>query len=921
MAAEIVCAATGVINPLLGKLTQLVGEEYKKLSGVRKQASFLKAELSAMQALLDRLELMDKLDSSTKDWRDYVREMSYDMENCIDDYIHDLEGAAGKPGFVRKMAQRLRRLGRRHQIANRIEELKVLAADANSRRERYKFNDCIHSSSEDVVVDPRLSAMYTEAAGLVGIDEPREELVRKLSESEKMIKVVSIVGFGGLGKTTLAKQVYDQIGGQFQCKAFVSVSQRPDMASLLSHLQLKLGVEEYSRAHQVGQGDIIDSIREYLKHKRYLIVVDDLWDQPAWNIIRCVFPEGDNGGTVIVTTRVEDVAYRACHDLHGHVYRMKPLGIKESERLFFNRVFRSEDSGCASQYAEVSAQILKKCGGLPLAIITIASLLETHQARSRSDWERIANSLGSNFAADPTLEGMRNILNLSYIHLPPRLRVCFLYLGLYPEDREVERDDLARQWVAEGFISSVSGLDLEDVAKSYFNELINRSMIQPGRVRDGEVFSCRVHDMMLDLILRKCAEVNFLNAAYSYAEMEGMHTCKYKVRRLSLNLRAGGASATPGSTLATSLSQVRSFAQFGKSIYPPPVEYFKHIRVLVFKVAGSWTTNLTAIGHLFQLRYLKFSAYSVELPAEIRGLVHLNTLEMECESVARISPDIVHLPNLFHLTLPSNMGLPEGMRNMTSLRTLDCSNMLESSPEDIKGLGELTNLRELSICLSRLFIYSPLVVEGVDALVSSIGKLRELRHLDLHYGGQRYGGQLESLADPPPLIEEINLPRWKFLRVPKWIGELSCLRFLSLRIAHASTDEVRLLGELPCLIYASFCVLCVPNDMVVIGDGSFPVLEKLSFVSPWNIMEFLVFQAGAMPKLRLLALEVQLQQWGGVTPAGMHHLLGLQHVSVRIKRTDDEIGGQGERVLPDVECLFRNALQAHPRQPTLVVFK
>ncbi|XBI43422.1 hypothetical protein VPH35_108193 [Triticum aestivum] len=128
-------ATMGVMNPLLDKLTNLLSEEYRMLTGVRKQASFLKDELSAMKALLDKKELMDELDPSTKNWRDHIREMSYDMENCIDDFIHNIEGAVAKKGFVRKMAQRLRRLGRRHQIASRIEELKVLAMEASARRE------------------------------------------------------------------------------------------------------------------------------------------------------------------------------------------------------------------------------------------------------------------------------------------------------------------------------------------------------------------------------------------------------------------------------------------------------------------------------------------------------------------------------------------------------------------------------------------------------------------------------------------------------------------------------------------------------------------------------------------------------------------------------------------------------------------
>ncbi|XP_037449807.1 disease resistance protein RGA5-like [Triticum dicoccoides] len=530
-------ATTGVLNPLLGKLGQLLGEEYKKLTGVRKQASFLKDELSAMKALLDKMELMDKLDPTAKNWRDHIREMSYDMENCIDDFIHDIQGADAKKGFVRKMARRLRRLGRRHQIANRIEELKVLAVEANARRERYRIDDCINSSYDTVVVDPRMTAIYKEATGLVGIDAPKEELVSLLMDSKKELKVVSIVGFGGLGKTTLASKVYDEIGGQFNCMAFVSVSQRPNVKNLLSALQFNIGIKDSSHVQELQ--DIINRLREHLKHMRYFILVDDLWDEPTWNIISCAFPENANGSRVMVTTRLEDVAVRACGNDDSNIYRMKHLEEKYSTRLFCNRVFGSKNV-CPPQFEEILAEILKKCGGLPLSIITISSLLASQEARLVNEWEIIKNSLGAKFATKPTLEEMRGILNLSYMHLPVHLRPCFLYLGMYPEDREILRDDLVRQWIAEGFVCSLHG-DLDGVAISYFNELINRSLIQPEKTHYGEVLSCRVHDMMLDLILSKCAEDNFIIVAYDNEDMERLHRSEYKVRRLSLKSSVDGA--------------------------------------------------------------------------------------------------------------------------------------------------------------------------------------------------------------------------------------------------------------------------------------------------------------------------------------------------------------------------------------------
>ncbi|VAI53107.1 unnamed protein product [Triticum turgidum subsp. durum] len=711
-------ATMGVMNPLLGKLANLLGEEYMMLTGVRKQASFLKDELSIMKALLDKMELMDELDPSAKNWRDHIREMSYDMENCIDDFIHDIEGASAKKGFVRKMAQRLRRLGRRHQIANRIEELKVLAMEASARRERYNIDACINSSPGPVAVDPRIPALYKEAAGLVGIDAPREELVSLLMDSGKKLKVLSIVGFGGLGKTTLAKQVYDKVGGQFDCKAFFSVSQRPEVKSLLNGLQLKLGMRDYSHAYELQ--DVIDRLREHLKHKRYLIILDDLWDQSAWSTISCAFPDDANGSRVVVTTRLDDVATIACLSDRTCIYSMKPLKEEDSRRLFFSRVSWPENV-CLPQFKEISAQILKKCGGLPLAIITIASLLASHEERPLSEWESIKNSLGAKSATKPTLKEMRGIL-----HLPVYLRPCFLYLGMYPEDCLIRRDDLVRQWIAEGFICSSHGADLDDVAKSYFNELVNRSMIQPIVTEEGEVFSCMVHDMMLDLILSKSKEDNFLSVAYNYEDIVRSCNSEYKVRRLSLQSCVGGSKSE---ALATSMAHVRSYALWPKSQYTPPLSQFKYLRVLAFESPHGLetTVDLTAVGHLFLLRYLNVSASTavIALPAEIQGLVHLLTLVIDCKRVQSFPLDISCLANLLHLVLPYGVGLPEGIKKMKSIRTLKCWDMSESSLEDIKGLGELTNLKKLHLSTwSKRF-----TLEQEDALVSSLRTLRGLKEI------------------------------------------------------------------------------------------------------------------------------------------------------------------------------------------------
>jgi hypothetical protein len=539
-----------------------------------------------------------------------------------------------------------------------------------------------------------------------------------------------------------------------------------------------------------------------------------------WNTLSCAFPEVGNGSRVIVTTRVEDVAIAVCQNDRGCVYRMKPLKEHDSRLLFFKRVFEREDR-CPPEFKEISAEILKKCGGLPLAIITIASLLANSQARSKNEWESIRNSLGANFAKNPTLEEMRSILNLSYMNLPLHLRPCLLYIGMYPEDQEIRRADLVRQWVAEGIVSTSHRSDLENVAKSYFNELINRSLIQPGEtICYEEVVSCRVHDMMLDLILSKCVEENFISVAYNCEDVARMHGCEYKVRRLSLTSSA--SSATSG-IVDTRLSQVRSFAQFGDPKYPIPLLLFKYLRVLLLQFSSQETpydkvmkVDLTPIGRLFQLRYLKVTALGcrIDLPTEIRELVYLETLAIRGPSRLAIPSDIVSLPRLSCMILPGGTGLPHGIENMKSLCIVHCLNLGWSSLNDIKGLGELANLKELRLSRSHSYKWGDNVVAQVDALVSSIRKLHELRFLTCDFMTPKCDDdQLYSLSNPPLYMEQLHLPKWLLKGVPKWIGNLCCLRGLSLRVEHLSTDEVHAVGKLPSLVWLSLKVLCIPKSI------------------------------------------------------------------------------------------------------------
>ncbi|KAM3399806.1 hypothetical protein ACQJBY_004951 [Aegilops geniculata] len=240
--APVVTAALGALGPLLGKLADLLANECGRLKGVRREIRSLKAELAGMHGALMKYTRLENPDEQVKIWVPLVRELSYDTEDCFDKFIHQLGDGGSRDGgfkeFFRKTARRLKTLGARHGIASQIDDLKLRIKEVKELKTSYKLDDVASNAQGHATVDPRLAALFAEEAHLVGIDGPRDELAKWMLEEENKLhrRVLSIVGFGGLGKTTLANEVYRKIQGRFDCHAFVSVSQKPDTKKIIKDL-------------------------------------------------------------------------------------------------------------------------------------------------------------------------------------------------------------------------------------------------------------------------------------------------------------------------------------------------------------------------------------------------------------------------------------------------------------------------------------------------------------------------------------------------------------------------------------------------------------------------------------------------------------------------------------------------------------
>lgn len=268
-------SSLGAMGPLLRKLDSLLAPEYQLPKPLKDGIELLKEDLEEISAALVEQSMVDSPGHKAKYWMDEVRELSYDIEDCIDSMIPTHADADAKIGPVHnhKLGRvKIARLSRTPKPCTRIAELRTLVREASERHKRYQLDGCTSSSRSEFTGHGRVPSLYSASANFpVGVDDSKMKLIEWLTnEMEPQLKVVHIVGSAGVGKTTLARQLYRELGGQFERCGFVRASRKPDMRRLL------LGVlSQVQRRQQPSDGctvqNLIDDVREHLQDKRYFI--------------------------------------------------------------------------------------------------------------------------------------------------------------------------------------------------------------------------------------------------------------------------------------------------------------------------------------------------------------------------------------------------------------------------------------------------------------------------------------------------------------------------------------------------------------------------------------------------------------------------------------------------------------------------
>ncbi|XP_037489988.1 disease resistance protein RGA5-like [Triticum dicoccoides] len=925
--------AMGAMGSLLPKLLEVIKDEYNLQKEVKKKVESFSAELKAMQAALGKVAEVppDQLEDETKVWANEVRELSYEMEDVIDSLLVRVVGCDPNPNDEQNRLEKLwvsfkklfKRGKAKHRISTDIEEIDKQLQKVAIRHERYKTPNL--PAATRATLDPFLEVLYGDKKNIIGLEEARNDIIKKITEGDcKQLKTLSIVGFGGLGKTTLAKEVYDALATKFEHKAFVSVSRNPDMKKVLSDLLFKLDKKIHAshNAENLAVEKLIILIKEFLSNKRYFIILDDLWDKKAWKEISYALADNECGSIIITTTRHVEISKECCSSKDGMIHKMKSLSDDDSQKLFYGRIFLSEV--CPSRFEQVSKEILKKCAGVPLAIISLASYLANNQNRDQIDkWEALLTSIGRGLKNDDDhVDEMKMILLLSYYDLPSYLKTCLLYLSIFPEDHQISRDRLIRRWICEGFIQvkgQTSPLaenqpSLLELGDAYFNELVNRNMIMPINIHGGRVEACCVHDIMLDLICELSSEENFVTILDF---IKGDTPLEKKFRRLSL--QKGMTDPTTTRMATTSMSQVRSFTAFTPSISKiPSLSRFQALRVFDLEgcdLGGSPGVDLRHVENLLHLRYLGLRGTKVgNLPMEIGKLPFLQTLDLQWTNSNELPSSVVQLRHLVCLILDLGMPLPNGFSNLTCLEQLTGHGVGIFSADSAIELGHLSRLRQLTFRWdSRQDALDFMKID--KALIQSLGKLHNLESLEISGAGSWVVGLMQDWV-PSPNLRRLKFDGYRYFKsLPKWIcsSSLPLLSYLDLHVQKVRTEDIQILGMLPALRYVTLMGELNKGrnsvEKLVLSTGAFPEARVCLFHN--LILVDHIFQPGAMPMVQRLRFGLRVQDMDSPDfDLSIRNLPSLKQLRI-------DLLNDGSMPYSEAVDVLRRVADGHPKSPTL----
>ncbi|XBI59398.1 hypothetical protein VPH35_040473 [Triticum aestivum] len=935
-------AATAFAGRIAPKLLEFLAANHKLRQNLEHDITYIQREFALISAAIQQDDECRWRNGAVGDhvqraWIQFIRDLAHAIEDCIDRFGHRVT-MSGTSTWIRQAVHRLQTMTVRKEFAKAIRELKKISQQSSKLRETYFYasisagtsSSSVASSSVacDCETTTQMAIDDTLSTGRpLGIDEPRDELLELIQQQQQQLKVISIVGFDGIGKTLLAKRVYDTIENNYEARAWVSAAEQGVPTNVIKEILQQLGIPTNGGGNL---NKLCTILRQYLGTKRFFIVIDDMRTE-FWHDIKDTFM--GLSGRVLVTTSIQSVA-NACSSSapHDHVYVMKTLADEHSRLLFFKEAFQ-DDNPPVDKEDQLGSEALKKCDGLPLALVTTARYLQSTGNPTRENWATLCHNLGAHLQTKEMLARMKRVLVHSYTSLVKHdVKTCLLYLGIYPSGRTVRRGSLIRKWCAEGFIQGDYMCNALDAAIDNFKELVNRCIIRRTDANrensEDQLKTYHTHGMMLEFILHMSKCDNFITLLYDQLAPPPPPS---KIRWLSLH----DASAR----VANDLFLVRSLTIFGRA-HESVLDFSKYelLRVLDLEECGNHLEDkhLREIcSTMLLLRYLSLgSAVMITmLPREIKRLRLLETLDVRKTKIEILPTQVMELPCLIHLFGKFKLQQGVGGQRMHKLQTwisknskletvagfVVDKNKSQGFEQLIEHMKHLTKVKiwceqptnhctELTASGSGSKNYTHLS-KAIKGFVKRSTDVKKAHSLLLNFNDELFQDLLLNLSLEKEeasscYLRSLKLQGANICSLPPFVTMLGGITKLCLSSPHQlSGDILAALSRVRCLAYLK--LVASRLDKLVIIKGALGSLRSLCIVV--EVMTELEVEVGALPLLE--SLQLLCKDLNGFRVTAIQALRRIKEVTLH------------DGVSNETKQKWKEAAKTHPRRPKLLFVK